>query len=138
MDDAFKSFENHHLFRMGRPEWFEISEEKIKLFREIGSSKGAYILRKRNADGSFILVINLAQYDFEKYGTDTSFNIIYAILLAYFEIDENQLLGCTLLFNYANIPLKFFASFSLKDIADFAGSTNKGSGRFKKFICNFV
>lgn len=135
MDDAFKSFENHHLFRMGRPEWFEINDEKVKLYREIGANRGAYVLRKRHSDGSFVLVINMGKYDFEKYGTDTSFNIIYNILMAYFDVEENQILGCTLIFNYKDVPLKIFGQFSLKDVVDFAGSTNKGSGRFKKFIC---
>jgi hypothetical protein len=51
-----------------------------------------------------------------------------------FESDENQILGCTIIFNYADAPLKVLAGFSLKDVADYAGSTNKASGRFKKFI----
>lgn len=138
MDDAYKSFENHHLFRMGRPEWFEISEERLKLFAEIGSNHGAYVLRKRSADGSFVLIVNMGKYDFEKFGTENAFNVIYNILMAYFEQEENQILGCTLVFNYADCPLKVFALFSLKDVADFAGSANKGSGRFKKFICKLL
>lgn len=134
MDDAYKSFENHHLFRMGRPEWFECNAERIKTYREIGEDCGAYVLRERAEDGSYILIINLGKFNVDKFKTDDAFGAIYNILSAYFEIEENQIMGCTLVFNYTDVPLKLFGMFSLKDIADFAGSSNKGSGRFKKFV----
>jgi hypothetical protein len=135
MDDAYKSFENHFLYRYSRPEWFEIDDQKIPLYREMGAQRPAYALRKRDpSNGSFVFVINMGKFDFEKYGLGQAFNAVYNSLTAMFESDENQILGCTIIFNYADAPLKVLAGFSLKDVADFAGSTNKASGRFKKFI----
>lgn len=39
MDDVFRVFENHLLYRNAHPEWFEIDEEKIPLFREMGAQR---------------------------------------------------------------------------------------------------
>lgn len=54
----------------------------------------AYGLRKRDpSNGSFVFVINMGKFDFEKYGLNSAFNALYNSVQALFEDEENQILG---------------------------------------------
>lgn len=134
MDDVFKIFENHHIFRTHRPEWFDSSVEKYAIFKELANNGIAYILRKRAADGSLVFVVNLERFDTEKFQANDGFNFVYNALIAYMDVEENQVLGCTFVMNYINCPLKLLTSFSIRDCAEFAASANKCAGRYKRYI----
>lgn len=134
MDDVFKVFENHYLFRATRPKWFNTSDEQFATFKEMANTGVAYILPKRALDGSLIFVINLERYDIEKYGTDNAFSYVYNALNAYMYSDENQILGFTLIMNYVNCSLKTLLGFPIRDSAEFSASANKCGGRYKKYF----
>ncbi len=133
MDDACKSFENNFLFRYVHPDWFVFDEKSIPMYREMGAERPAYCLRKRDpSNGSFVFVINVGKYNFEKFSLGKGINALYNAILALFEKEENQILGCTMIFNYTDASLKDLAFLSLKEVAEFSASANKASGRFKK------
>jgi hypothetical protein len=133
MDDACKVFENNHLFRATHPEWMNASPERLAFVKDLAKEGVAYILRKRASDGSMIFVLNLGRLDVDKYSAADGFNYIYTTIGSYFEIEENQFLGCTLILNYVDCPLKNFTAFTIREMADFAASANKSPGRFKKY-----
>lgn len=134
MDDVFKVFENHHLFRTAHADWFDTSNEALDKIRELAKTKVAYILRKRAADGSLVYIVNLERFDVDIYQTKDAFNYMFSTLAAYMENEDNQVLGCTFILNYINCPLKVVTSFSLRDSVALADSANKCAGRFKKYI----
>lgn len=133
MDDVFKVYENHHLFRGCRPEWFDCTPEKYAIFKELAKTGVAYFLPKRAVDGSIVYVVNLERFDIEKYKSESAFNFLYNTTLAYMEDENNQILGWTFVLNYYNCPLKTLTSFSIRDCAEFAASANKCAGRYKRY-----
>ncbi|KAG5683320.1 hypothetical protein PVAND_012606 [Polypedilum vanderplanki] len=135
MDDVFKIFEAHHLFRAHRPEWFETtSPQRIETIRTIAKTGASYMLRKRADDGSLIFVVNFERFTPDKFSVVDGFNFVYNTVAAYMADEDNQLLGCTFIMNYYNCPLKNLMSFSVRDSAEFAASANKCAGRYKKYI----
>lgn len=134
MDDVFKVFENHFLFRTTRPEWFDTSDKTLERIKEMSKSGAAYALRKRAPDGSLVYVINLEKLDVDNYKTSDAFNYIYVTLAALMEDEQSQILGCTFVLNYVNCSLKVIGSFSIRDTVEFADSANKCAGRLKKYI----
>jgi CRAL/TRIO domain len=134
VDDATKVFENHLIFRLTRPLWFEINEQRLNKIREVSKTGCFYFLRKRCSDGSLVYFHSGERFDVDKYSSDDAFNLSFSAFGACMYEDENQILGYTIILNYINCSLKFFTSWSMKDIVDFASSANKSAGRFKKII----
>jgi hypothetical protein len=134
MDDVFKIFENHHMFRTHRPEWFETNPQRLDSIRAVANEGAAYMLKKRAEDGSLIFVINFQSFSSEKFTVNDGFNFVYNTIAAFMDEEDNQLLGCTFILNYYNCPLKNLMSFSIRDSAEFAASANKCAGRYKKYV----
>lgn len=133
MDDVFKIFENHHIFRVHRPEWFEATAERLESIKKVARDGAGYVLKQRSDDGSLIFAINFERFSSDKFNVNDGFNFVYNSVAAYMDDEENQLLGCTFVMNYENCPLKNLMAFSIRDTAEFAASANKCAGRYKKY-----
>jgi hypothetical protein len=134
MDDVFKMFENNHIFRSHRPDWFGASPKHFETIKTMANENAAYMLKQRSTDGSLIFVINFERFSPELFNVNDAFNFVYNTIGSYMDDEDNQLLGCTFVMNYVNCPLKNLMSFSIRDSAEFAASANKCPGRYKKYI----
>lgn len=134
MDETFKVFENHFIFRHDHPQWFSMDksdEERIRDFIDAGIG---YTLLKRDTTGSYVAVFNSDCFDLEKYSHKDLFHSVFISLVTNLEHDVNQLLGYSCILNFSNTPVKFFTTVPLIDLCNGVKILEKCPGRYKKLV----
>lgn len=129
MEQAFKVYENHFMFRHSHPETFEIRESKEERFKSLFLSGFGYPALERDSEGRKIFIINHSRFDTEKHSTDDVFYLIYGIIATLLEDEETQICGLQAIFNYNGATLKYLAAFSMKqhvDLVNFVAHASPG------------
>lgn len=129
MDQAFQVLENHIMFRRNHFEWFDLSDEKIKVMKELCSSGYMYPLVERDAEGQKIILVNHYKMDIKKFKSDDAFHLFYAILFTLLQEEETQISGIRFIMNYEEVTVNYVSKFPVVDLADFV--------RFLKNSCPY-
>lgn len=135
MDEAFKVFENHFLFRHSHPTWFAMTEKDAQRLKTFVKTGIGYVLTKRDVTtGSYIAVFNGEHFDLERFSHQDLFHSLFASLVNNLELEDNQILGYSCILNLSNTPAKFFTSLPVVDLIDSMKILEKCPGRYKKLV----
>lgn len=134
MDEAFKVFENHFIYRHEHPKWFSMNQEDEDRINEIIETSIGYTLLKRDSSGSYVAIFNSDCFDLDKYSHKDLFHAVFISLGTNMEHEENQILGYSCILNFSNTPTKFFTSAPLVDLCNGVKILEKCPGRYKKLV----
>lgn len=135
MDDVFKVYENHFLFRHENPDWFNMGDVEFDRIQVFMNTAVGYILTKRDKEtGSYVAVFNSENFNLDKYTHKDLFHSVFTSLVCNLENEDNQILGYSCLLNFSNTPAKFFTSVPIGELCEALKILERCPGRYKKIV----
>jgi hypothetical protein len=134
MDRVFESFDKSSVIIKQHSSWFDYKGENLQRSLDLYDSGFLKVMKKRDSEGRRVLVCN-NNIDMDKYNADDIFRMNCLIVNILTMEEETQLSGVTYISDFRlNNSIKFFSSFPLKSLSDFATQMKFMPMRFKKIL----
>jgi hypothetical protein len=134
MDRVFESFDRSSVIIKQHSSWFDYQGESLKRSLDLYDSGFLKVMKKRDSEGRRVVVCN-NNTDLDKFNAEDMFRLQALIANILTMEEETQLSGVTYICDFRlNNSIKYFSSFPLKSISDFATQMKFLPIRFKKIL----
>jgi hypothetical protein len=134
MDRVFESFDKSSVIIKQHSSWFDYKGENLQRSLDHFDSGFLKVMKKRDSEGRRVVVCN-NNIDLDKFNADDIFRTQGLLVNILTMEEETQLSGIVYIMDFKlNNSMKFFSSFPLKSLSDFATQMKFIPIRIKKIL----
>jgi hypothetical protein len=135
MDRVFESFDKTSVVFSLHREWFDCKGVNLQRVLDLYNSGYLKVMTKRDSEGRRVILCNNKYFDLDKYNAEDIFRINCLIVSVLSIEEETQLSGIVYVIDFReNNSMKFFTSFPLKPLSEFAAQMKFMALRIKRIV----